>query len=237
MKIKYILLLTLLAVALTACGDKSTTKKEDVGTTNINTMTDALVSEETQSVTEDEQHTEEVTTETSETTTTSESESTKPETEKPDTTKPESTKPETTTSEPTTEAKQPEKVWVVDKEAWTESVWVVDKPASTTEVWVVDQAAWTETKEVRVCQCNVCGQVWSGDICQGDTWLNTWNNHIGWDITNLDDPCFTAGYMCWYEQQVIANHPEQGHYETQTVPEQGHWETIEHPEEGHWETR
>ena len=37
---------------------------------------------------------------------------------------------------------------VVDKEAWTETVTVTDKAAWTEKVWVVDKKAWTETVTV-----------------------------------------------------------------------------------------
>ena len=160
---------------------------------------------------------------------------------------------------------QPEKVWVVDQEAydeqvwvetkpaWDEQVWVVDVPASTTEQWVVDQAAWDE-------QVWVPNQVWVETSPAWDETVLSGEQYVfpdGYVTSDIDsayayqyetllsfriEPLYTTIHheaQGYYEDQgywSTVHHEEIGHMETVTVPEQGHYETIHHEAEGYYET-
>ena len=160
---------------------------------------------------------------------------------------------------------QPEKVWVVDQEAydeqvwvetkpaWDEEVWVVDVPASTTEQWVVDQAAWDE-------QVWVPNQVWVETSPAWDETVLSGEQYVfpdGYVTSDIDsayayqyetllsfriEPLYTTIHheaQGYYEDQgywSTVHHEEVGHMETVTVPEQGHTEIVHHEAEGYWET-
>lgn len=160
---------------------------------------------------------------------------------------------------------QPEKVWVVDQEAydeqvwvetkpaWDEELWVVDVPASTTEQWVVDQAAWDEQVWVpnqvwietspawdepvygEVSICSTCGNIIQGDPNQH--LLDT--GHSSWYSDYVQTGTIHHDAQGYYEDQgywTTVHHEEVGHMETVTVPEQGHTEVVHHEAEGYWET-
>lgn len=160
---------------------------------------------------------------------------------------------------------QPEKVWVVDQEAydeqvwvetkpaWDEQVWVVDVPASTTEQWVVDQAAWDE-------QVWVPNQVWVETSPAWDETVLSGEQYVfpdGYVTSDIDsayayqyetllsfriEPLYTTIHheaQGYYEDQgywSTVHHEEVGHMETVTVPEQGHTEIVHHEAEGYWKT-
>ena len=160
---------------------------------------------------------------------------------------------------------QPEKVWVVDQEAydeqvwvetkpaWDEEVWVVDVPASTTEQWVVDQAAWDEQVWVpnqvwvetsaawdepvygEVSICSTCDNIIQGDPNQH--LLDT--GHSSWYSDYVQTGTIHHEAQGYYEDQgywSTVHHEEVGHMETVTVPEQGHTEIVHHEAEGYWKT-
>ena len=151
---------------------------------------------------------------------------------------------------------QPEKVWVVDQEAydeqvwvetkpaWDEQVWVVDVPASTTEQWVVDQAAWDE-------QVWVPNQVWVETSAAWDEPVYSYEsvcNDCGAIITGWEDAHLAASIEAWIANGYVGSycgswsgsvpiqtgtihHEAQGYYE-----DQGYWSTVHHEEIGHMET-
>lgn len=128
---------------------------------------------------------------------------------------------------PNANSKPKEKVWVVDKPAWSETV--VITPAWTEEKIVVDKEAWDEIIQpvplYDVTTCNNCGAQFTGP-----DQINDWAYHAVME-------CGAGGYhtdTIYSEYQVI-HHDAETHIEY--IHHDAVTQVVHHDEEGHWEYR
>ena len=143
------------------------------------------------------------------------------------------------------EAVEPDKVWVVDKEAVYEQIKVVDKPAEYEQVKVVDQEAWDEDVTEIHTVCYSCGLDFdAAGMTNAEVlahakqhMLNGESGQYGSRPVVVDT--IHHDEVFHYEDGDLVS-PEQYHYENGALisPEEGHWDEVPgtgSPELGHWE--